>query len=213
MEITAIEPQKRKRDRVNIFINEKFSFSLDHETLLKQRLSIGQELTQAEITKITTEGNFAYWYNRGMQFLSYRPRSTREVHDYLKKKKLDAIVIQRIVTKLTEKKFLDDTAFAQWFIAQRTTFRPKGKKSLTVELRAKGVANDTIESVLVTEEIDEVALAQKIAVKKLSSLKRFPKEKQKEKLTAFLYRRGFTWNTIQQVLSLTKLAVSQYTID
>lgn len=200
MEITAITSQKKRKDRVNIFIDGSFAFALDHETLLKNHLKVGQNILQTDIDRLIKEGEYAYWYNSVLQLISRRPRSQREITDYLNRKQTGDMVQEKILTKLKNAKFIDDTAFAKWFVDQRQQFRPKGKKALTQELRQKGIADAIITEVLNSESIDEIALARKIAEKKKRLLTRYPPDKQREKLISFLCRRGFSWETIERVL-------------
>jgi len=46
--ITQIEPQKRREDRVNIYLNGIFAFGLNKEVVLKHHLHEGDELKEAE---------------------------------------------------------------------------------------------------------------------------------------------------------------------
>jgi len=94
---------------------------------------------------------------------------------------------------------IDDEAFVDWWLEQRATFRPKGKKALMMELRFKGIDRDLIERSL-AEKIDEEGLAKKAALKKISSLRNLSLEIQREKLIGFLSRRGFNWTIIRKTL-------------
>lgn len=94
---------------------------------------------------------------------------------------------------------VDDEAFVDWWLEQRATFRPKGKRALKMELRFKGIDRDLIERSL-AEKVDEEVLAKKAFLKKIPSLKNLPSEVQKEKLIGFLSRRGFSWEVIRKTL-------------
>ena len=94
---------------------------------------------------------------------------------------------------------VDDEAFVDWWLEQRATFRPKGKRALQMELRFKGIDRDLIERSL-AEKVDEEALAKKSFLKKIPSLKNLPLEVQKKKLIGFLSRRGFSWEIIRKTL-------------
>lgn len=200
MQITAIEPQKRKKDRVNIFLDGEFAFSLDHETLLKNSLSSGQKLTQEQIENLAKEGEFAYWYNKALRFLSFRPRSQKEILDYFRKNKVGGLIVKSIVKKLREKKFIDDVAFAKWFIKQRIDFRPKGKIAIVTELHQKGISENITSIAIQKVGFNELRLAKKALRKKEKTFGRYPAKKQKEKAVAFLKQRGFSWDTIEKVL-------------
>ncbi|MFH1841099.1 MAG: regulatory protein RecX [Candidatus Shapirobacteria bacterium] len=119
------------------------------------------------------------------RFLSFRPRSEKEVADYLVRKK---IPLGPIIKKLKRLKLLDDREFARWFLEQRASFKPKGKMALKQELYQKGIARELVEELLA--EVDEASEARKIMEKK----KLLP-----EKMMALLARRGFSWETIKDV--------------
>lgn len=126
-------------------------------------------------------------WEKVLHFLSFRPRSEKEIRDYLTKKKVDP---DSFITRLKHLKLLDDREFVQWLLDQRASFKPKGKKALRQELFQKGIARELVDELLA--DVDEIAEAEKILVKK-----KLPPDK----MTAYLARRGFSWSTIKTVLS------------
>ena len=137
---------------------------------------------------------------KAIKFISIRPRSQKEILSYLQRKSSKNQEKQKIVLReLLNLGLVDDEAFVDWWLEQRATFRPKGKRALKMELRFKGIERDLIERSL-AEKVDEEALAKKSALKKMFSLKGLPPEAQKEKLIGFLSRRGFSWEIIRKTL-------------
>ena len=84
-EVTSIEPQKKK-ERFNIFVDGKFAFGLDAETVVKSGLKIGQEISEKEIEKLVFENEIKKLMEKALRFLAFRPRSEKEVHSQLNKK-------------------------------------------------------------------------------------------------------------------------------
>ena len=84
--VTSIEPQKKKPDRFNIFVDGKFSFGLDAETLVKSGLKTGREISEKEIKKLVFENETNKLMEKALRFLSFRPRSESEVRRYLRRK-------------------------------------------------------------------------------------------------------------------------------
>jgi len=84
-EVTAIEPQKKK-ERFNIFVDGKFAFGLDAETLVKSGLKVGQEISEKEIEKLVFENEVRKLMEKALHFLSFRPRSESEVSQYLRRR-------------------------------------------------------------------------------------------------------------------------------
>ncbi len=202
MLITQISPQKHNRKRMNIFLDGKFVFSLDKELLIRLNLKENQFLSRQQVAEILKENELDKWYDRSLRFLSYRPRSKKEILSYLKKNEVGEALTKLIIDKLTKNKLIDDREFAQWLVSQRQGRQARGKKALEWELQQKGIAQEMIEDVLGRQvnEKSEFANALKIAEIKLGKLKRENLQKRKEKLAGFLLRRGFNWEVVNQVL-------------
>lgn len=201
-EITALEPQKKSAGRVNLFIDGKFVVGLDLETAVKEKLEVGKELSEEEIKHIIEASDRQKILDKVFNFLSYRPRSKKEVRDYLVRKKVDGEEITDIVKDLSERKYLDDEEFARWWIEQRMTFRPAGRRLLKMELQQKGVEEEVVEKILGDKEIkiSGEGLTRTVAEKKWKVLGRLPSQEAREKLVAALARRGFDWETIKRVV-------------
>lgn len=199
-QITDIKPQKRQK-KVNVFLDGKFSFSLDLETLAKTGLRLGQRLSQESIEEIVKKGEFTKIESRVLKFLSYRPRSERELFSWFRRKNVGEKTQKAVAGKLKRLGYINDKEFAKWWLEQRTAFRPQGLKLTKLELRRRGVDRALIEEILGKEfKLPEQRWAEKAALKKLKSLKRLSKQKTREKLAQFLLRRGFLWETIKEVI-------------
>jgi len=198
--ITSIKSQKRKKNRFNIYLDGKFVFGLSAEALAKVNLNIGQELSFQEINDLIFKNKLGKSLDRVYHFLSYRPRSEKEVRDYLKKKKIDEEITEEIIDKVKKLGYINDLEFAHWWVEQRSTFRPRGKRALRVELRQKWIAPEIINEVL-NSITDEVFLAQKAIQKKMEIYKKLPLRESRQKAVAYLQRRGFSWETIKKVLN------------
>jgi len=204
-QITDIKPQKRKQ-RFNIYVDGKFAFGLDGDTLVKSGLKINQEISQKEIEKLVKENEFVKIYERVLKFFSFRPRSEKELKDWFKKKQIGEEAQKLIYQKLRNLGHLDDEEFAKWWIEQRTTFRPSGLRLLALELRQKGIPKDLIIKLLncyITKDT-EVELAKKVAEKKLKLLKHLSDLELRQKLTAALIRRGFSFEVAKKVVDEVK---------
>ena len=84
-QITKITKQK-KRERFNVFLDDQFAFSLNNYTLLKNNLKVGKDIPQDQITNILAKEQRAQLTDLASRFLALRPRSEKEVKDYIAKK-------------------------------------------------------------------------------------------------------------------------------
>ncbi len=148
--------------------------------------------------------------NASLRFVSYRPRSEKELADFLTKKitkwKLSgALLVQKVIGRMGELGYVDDEKFALWWLGQRTTFKLKGNRVIAMELAAKGVSRAIISQVLATRE-PQSALedAQKAIAKKEGAWAKLPPQERKKKLYDYLGRRGFDFETIAKLIDARK---------
>ncbi len=141
--------------------------------------------------------------NKSFKFLSYRPRSEKEVRDYLLKKKADDLTLEKIIKRLKEHNFINDSNFTKWWIEQRTKFRPKAVRIIKLELLRKGIAKDLIEEILQDKTVEtetDLDKARKLAIKRIERYKNEEPQKKYEKMVRFLASKGFDWDTIKEVV-------------
>jgi len=193
--ITRLVAGKRNPSRVNVYLDGSFSFTLSAEEVIKRTLKFGLELTDEKVEELQGLGSQEKLFGKIINFLSYRPRSRRELTDRLKKYLKDHPdsdpVIASILARLEKLGYLDDHKFAAWFVESRQTSRPRSTRHLRSELFKKGIDKDIIDQILVGQDNDEQAI--QALIKKKSSLPR-------EKLIAYLARRGFSYDLIKKSL-------------
>ncbi len=194
--ITALEVQKKNKQRVNVHLDGEYAFSL---TLVEAaRLRKGQQLTDAEVETLRNEDAIVQAVDRAARFLSYRPRSVQEVRRNLEEKQLEPVVIEAALDRLNAMGYLDDAAFARFWIQNRTEFKPLSPKALRYELRQKGVSTEIISEALEGLETEE--LAYEAAQNRLKRVPRGDRKIFRQKLSAFLQQRGFGYTTIRDVV-------------
>ena len=194
--ITNITAQKRKKDRVNLFLDGEYAFSLS--LFNAAWLKIGQELTAEKIEALKLEDEYERGKEIAMRLLTNRPRSKKEVRDRMREKEIKEAVRERVVDRFEELDLLDDEAFARYWIDQRARFKPRGAPLLRQELRQKGVDQQIINDLL--EDTDDSAAVRQAAEKKARTLMRYPEDQFKKKLIGFLQRRGFSYHDSREVV-------------
>lgn len=194
--ITKVSVQKNNTDRANIFIDGKYKLSLSLDEVLLKGLAKGHELESHELDNLIKQSETEKIYAKVLNFLSYRPRSKKEIelrlYKYFKSKP-DAQVTSYIIDKLVEKNLINDLDFANWFIDQRISHRPRSKRALFSELRSKGIDSSTI-----TQAISESTYSESEEITKL--VDKYKTRKSLQKLKEFLLRKGFRYSDIIKVL-------------
>jgi regulatory protein len=192
--ITALEYQKKNRDRVSVYLDGRFALGVP--AIVAARLTRGQFLSDAEIASIQEQGDVETAYHKALDYLSYRPRSRAEVTTYLKKRGLLEEQIDAIAERLERAGLLDDVVFAQFWIENRERFRPKGLRALRYELRLKGVGSEIIEQALAS--VDVSASAYRSASKKARQVQHLDQREFHRKVVEYLARRGFDYDVARE---------------
>lgn len=210
-QITDITPQKKNPKRVNVYIDGSFSFALSQEAKITNKLKINDRLSGEKIEQLIFQDQVERLYDKTVQFLSYRPRSEKEIRDNLlqKLKKVDkgeeekqsfAKSIDEVIGKLEKLSLINDKDFAIWWVEQRTKFKKASPRIIKTELYKKGIDKEIIEEVLTETEIDPFLLAQEAAKKKISSYQSLEVRLFKEKMGRYLAAKGFDWEVVKRVV-------------
>ncbi|OGY23748.1 MAG: hypothetical protein A2Y57_04445 [Candidatus Woykebacteria bacterium RBG_13_40_7b] len=224
--ITDIQVQKKNPERVSVFIDGEFAFGISQSLKYDKKLEIGKNLSENQIEELIEKDQVERLTEKALKFLSYRPRSEREVRDHLKRKvtndktqvtgDLERMQMEKsidsVIIKLKEWDQINDSNFIKWWIEQRIKFRPMSLRSIKRELLLRGVNREIIDELIAdgttatyedtdeNTETTEEDLATRVAEKKLKNYKKLSYDETKIKLGQALARRGFDWSIIKNVV-------------
>lgn len=208
MKITAITPQQRDKDRVNVSVDGKYRFSLDILQIGELGIKVGKEYSDTELAELEEESQFGKLYTRTLEYALTRPRSQREIRDYLYKKTRDTrtktgavkkgvseSLTHRVFERLVAKGYIDDEKFARFWIENRNVRKGSSMRKLRTELAAKRVDREIVDRLLEDSDRDDASELKKIVEKKRS---RYDDE---QKFMAYLARQGFSYDDIKDALA------------
>lgn len=195
--VTAITPQKKNRQRFNVFINEAYAFSLPAK--LAMTIAPGDILSAGRMDALKNDGEIDLAFDKALYYLKFRPRSTAEITRYLAGKDFGAKTIEAAVKRLEHYDYIDDAAFARFWVESREKNNPKGVFALQYELRQKGIDAQIIEKALA--QYDERGPAWQAVSAKLSGWSKLPEFERKVKIYNFLKQRGFALETCEFVFA------------
>lgn len=204
MKVTSIKQQLKNPERVSIFVDEKYGFSLSLDELVAQKLKKDQELSQADIKrlkKISADGKLRA---RALEWLLNRPHSIREFKDYLYRKKADPELAAALVAEFSEKKYLDEQKFGQWLIELHQR-RGKSNRAIRSELFKKGLGRELIDELMQNGGGNEERRLKELVAKKRRS-SRYKNDPQK--LAKYLVTQGFSWQDVKQTLAIDQPEIS-----
>ena len=198
--VTLLKAQKNGK-RVNVYLDGVFGFGIDLDNLVLSHIKIGTELTDEEVKKIVRKAEFQKTLDKLLKFASLRPRSEKEIDDYLKRKKIHESMWKDLFEKLRHFELLDDVAFAKWWVGQRLAFKKISSKVLKFELGRKGIDKNIIEDVLEENPIDEEKMAKELLEKRAYKWDKFDPKVARQKKFQYLAGKGFSWETIDKIMS------------
>jgi regulatory protein len=195
MRIARIEPVPYRSDRVRLHLEGRRAVDLTRLVVEEAGLRPGQLLDETALNRLLDRDGFQQTLERALRFLETRPRSEREVRTRLVQKGATPELVDQVVERLRTLGLIDDAAFAQYWIENRERFSPRGARALKAELRNKGLANEVIVAE-VEDAVDEEAGAREVALRQARRLARLDERTFRQRLWAYLGRRGFDYEAI-----------------
>ncbi len=217
MKITNIKQGVKNPNRVNVFVDDEYSFSLDVTQVVDFKIKVGLEIDDNQLIELKRASEFGKLYQRTLEWVLVRPRSIRETTQYLGRKLKQSSsgrssrlssqgsslrprsncgcpsedcseFSDEIIARLIDKGYLDDRRFAEFWVENRFVKKGVSRKRLSLELMKKGISREIVEEVLDKRNDEEEIL--KIIAKKRAKY-------DDEKLISYLVRQGFSYQLAQ----------------
>ena len=198
--ITAIKQQERDKERVNVFVDGDFAFALTAEMAYLEGLKIGEAITPERIAELQAKDEQSKAINSALLLLASRPRSVNELRVRLKQKGFPEPAIDAAIARVEGWNYVDDEAFARFWVENRGANRPRGRRLLEQELRQKGVDREIAHHAIEDAGLDERADAVQLARAKLRSYANLDPETARRRLSGFLARKGYGYDVIKPAL-------------
>lgn len=198
MKVTAITAQIKNPERVNIFVDGKYSFSLSLDEVLREKIKKDVELDKAELKRLKKISDDGKLRARSLEWLLNRPHSVREFRDYLYRKKAEPELTESLIVEFTDKGYLDEQRFAEWLV-ELLKRRGKSDRAIRAELFKKGIDREGAQVALDDTETDEASRLKQLIERK-QRLARYKNDPQK--LTRYLTSQGFNYSDVQAAIKL-----------
>lgn len=201
----------RRGDRISIYIDEKFTLSLEKNLVVDLGIYKGLGVTKRDIKGWERVDMCERLYKNVLNLITRRPRSKREIYLYLERKLFKVEekerIVQKVLLKLEKQGYIDDLSFATWWVNERMSYKPRGKFLIQQELRQKGVNHDIIARAIEKAGLDsekEMEYALKLGKKKKKFLGNLKNDKDKRKFFNYLIGKGFGYSVIRRVYEKLK---------
>ena len=206
MRITRIESQKKNPTRKSIYADGAYVAGVSEETLLRAALRTGDEITVERLRTLVKLEETGSAKRVALRFLAHRPRTRKEVRDKLREKEFGEDDINSTLDSLQRAGLINDNEFARMYIRDALAARATGKVLLKSKLLMMGVDKAIIDNALqetlngVDEEASALEAGRKFLKRSTIPRSAIERGKLRNRLAAFLGRRGFQWSTIQPVV-------------
>ena len=197
--IAKVQPQKRNKNRFNLYTEEGFLISLSYETLLKFHIREGGALEEEELEQVRAEDTVKYAKEQAMQYVAYAPRSQRQVEQQLAKKGVDEQSIAGAVETMKKYGYIDDAAYVQEFV--RSYAKRMGAQAIRQKLMQNGVSGRVVEENLSLSDEAQLETACMILTKQAKKYQKLGPQKAKQRMYAMLARRGFSGEVIRRAMA------------
>ncbi|MBK6418330.1 MAG: RecX family transcriptional regulator [Ignavibacteria bacterium] len=200
--ITSIRRNVKDGGRCSVFVDEVFLAACPIDVATSLGLRKGLEMTDDLEHKLRKEDKRIVLRQKTYHFATYKPRTERQVHDYLVGREATPEEIDDVMAWLKEFKLLNDRVYAERFLDAARERKPLSRSMAKRTLARKGVPELIIDEVLHEQYSDDDAInaARRVASKKLRMITSVSDKERDEKLMRFLQYRGYPWNVIRTVL-------------
>jgi regulatory protein len=199
LEITSVEKSKKNRDRLSVYIDGKFSFTISEEDYISMHLYENTDITQETIDYVKNTLNFREAKAKAVRYLSLKMRTEQEVCKKLHEDGYDSECIEKVVNELKAIGYINNKLYAQKYVFDRSKLKPISKKMMKRELVARGITEETADEVLDDWKVEDSVVAESLLKRKFGKYDLRDK-KILRKAYMFLMHRGFSMSTIREAL-------------
>lgn len=208
--ITKITTQQKNHERYNVYIDkghgEEYGFSVDQDVLIKFHLKKGKVIDDLELDDILFEDDVKKAFQKAINYLSYKMRSTKEVRVYLQQNEIDEPIIIEVLHKLADFRYINDEEYAFAYVRTQKNTTDKGPEIIKKELHEKGISPHLIEASIQQYSLNEQIETLAKSCEKLLNKHQLASDLQKRaKLEQFCLRKGFLLSTLE--LALKEISV------
>lgn len=199
--ISSIQVQKKNTYRYSIFVEDQFLIGVSDSTLVHFSLSKGAILSPSIFHEILEKED--KWAIREylIRLLGRRDHSRNELSLKAIKKGFDQKHVEPILDELTQKKYINNSAFARKFALDKFRFNKWGIHRIKAELKSKGLIDKEID--LACSNLDKkeiITTIEQLVNKNKRKFKRTDTFKRKKKIFDFLIRKGYDSNVILRLM-------------
>ena len=190
--VTALEPDPRREGVVRIIVDGRAFLSVPVEAVKAEGIAVGVAISAAQLMRLERAADREAAFRTAVRLLGRRPFARVDLARRLRLKGHLAEAVSAALDRAERLGYIDDDRFARQYVESKSS-RGRGPARLRAELAQMGVARGTIDSALSDESSDQAIDRQieRLVTRRLPSIKDLPVNAARQRLLAFLARRGF----------------------
>ncbi len=194
--ITDLQIQKSHKTRANVYIDGEFCCALEMLTVMKLGLKIGRQITEEQLKQASLDSERSVAFEKAVDWLSRGYKTVRQTREYLSRRGYDKDVVEYVISKLKDYRYLDDEAYAAMYVEQNSS--TKGERRIKQELVARGISPAVAERHSEEDPEQALANAKLLAERYMRTKERDLKNLQR--LQRYLLARGYGYDVVNAVV-------------
>lgn len=191
-----------KKNIYNVYLSNGEVLELNGKVITNNELLIKKDIDNELYDKLKRDNTICILVDTSVKYIDRRLRSINELRDYLKNKEEDTIIIEEVIDKLIDYKYLDDDRFTKAFIKDKLNFTNWGDYKIKNELKRLGVNEEIIYNNI--SNIDDNIYYErinKIIDKDISINKKYSGIKLKNKIYNHLLTLGYSKEKVISIIN------------
>lgn len=191
-----------KKNIYNVYLSNGEVLELNGKVITDNELLIKKDIDNELYNKLKRDNTICILVDTSVKYIDRRLRSINELRDYLKNKEEDTIIIEEVIDKLIDYKYLDDDRFTKAFIKDKLNFTNWGDYKIKNELKRLGVNEEIIYNNMTS--IDDNIFYErinKIIDKDISINKKYSGIKLKNKIYNHLLTLGYSKEKVISIIN------------
>lgn len=203
--ITALHERRAGSTRYIVEVDGSPVATVSTELIATLALRVGRAMDEGLAARLRQAAGLLEVFDKAIAFLAIRARSARDLQLRLRRSGASPSAIAEVIDRLRALRVLDDEAYARNVARSRAISGGVSKRRITQELQRHGVdrsvADAAVAETLADVGLDEADAAMSVALRRMRALKSLDGRKQRQRLYAYLARRGYDSAVIAKVVA------------
>jgi len=185
-----------KGNKIKIIFSNDIKIAVVKDVIIRENIFEGKEVSPDTPDQLKSISDSLEAEKYAISLLSYRQYSKKALGLKLIKRGYASECIEKLIHKLEDLRYLDDTEFAKTWVASRIIRHPEGKNLLLAGLLRQGIERNI--ALYVIQELISLEKEVEMAAEIYKKLKKL--QKSEEKIRSTLHARGFPYNVIRKIM-------------